>query len=233
MRCSPVTLATEDGRSAVIAASQVPLWVVVLTAFAGVIAVLVRITYDRRIEFRTRQLEAADEYLRTALSIQTAWRDLWLPLDSREDVNPDEVDRRFARLRAARDERAFALIRLGILFGERSRTWRAVVTLDQSLESASGALEVLYGRAAIETPLRGMKPAHGLFKSPADRSAVALPSLMAAVHDDTRQMWFRRRLSERAFNPNLGGFEWRITPKNAGVDSSGSLPDAQEPDDAA
>lgn len=213
-----------------LAATQVPLWVVVVTGFAGVIAVLLRIAYDRGAEFRMRQIEAAGDFLRTAISIQTAMRELWLPLDTGATLEPPEIDQRFSHLRAARDDQLFALIRLGIFYGERSRTWRAATELDRMLESASGALEVLYNRSTIGGPLSGMRPANGLFTSAVERAGRAFGRVMEAVRDDARQTWIRRRLSQRDFVPASPG--WPISPMRAENGSTGAQSGAQGQDPA-
>jgi hypothetical protein len=198
----------------VLAATDVPLWAAILIGLGGgVLAALVRIVYDRGAEFRTRQLDATDDYLRIALEIQSAWRGLWLPLKDREERPSHDIDRQFDHLRTSRDERLLAFVRVRLLFGDGSRTARALDELDDALESASGALEVLYGRATLEAPMPGMTPALGLFESAAQRAATAYPHLLAAIRDDLRQTWLRRRIALLRPHPTPATARWPIRPK--------------------
>jgi hypothetical protein len=198
------------------ASTSVPLWAAILIALGGgVLAVLVRIAYERGAEFRTRQIEAADEYLAVAWRVMTACRQLWLPLYTRRALSGDDADLRFEELRVARDDKMLALSRMTLLFGESSPAGPTLIALDDALDGATGSLEVLYGRATIESPLPGLKPAQGLYTSAVQKIPPALAAFTDAVHKEMRRTWllrkiaeFRQRFAKRKDEP----VRWQIRP---------------------
>jgi hypothetical protein len=208
----------------VLGASDVPLWAAILIGLGGGgLAVFARIAYERGVEFRTRQIAAADEYIVTLGRTMKACRDLWVPLSVGDSLDPDNADRRLTELRAARDEKFIAPNRCFLLFNGLPRSREALVAVEEAAESAAGALEVLYGRADIETPIPGMKPAHGLFTSAAERQGPALLELMVAVRLDVQQTWLRRKVGNawrllRSSDPPPEK-KWAITPKSRTLDS--------------
>jgi hypothetical protein len=164
---------------------------VLIGLFGGVVAVIVRIGYDRGVEFRNRQADAADAYLKLVIENTRVISDVWQRV-SVKPVDDDGLASLWKRLDAFRSDRLLALARLQLLFGDASRTYRAAFDLDTHLEETSGGLYKIYGYST----LGAVEVDRELFTGPYRQAALGVPAFADAARLDLRQTTFHRWFSE-------------------------------------
>ena len=172
------------------ASPQVPLWAAVLIGlFGGVVAVIVRIGYDRGVEFRNRQADSADAYLKLVMENNRVISDVWQRVRVKP-VDDDSLAPLWRRLETFRNDRLLALTRLQLLFGEASRTYRAAFDLDTHLEETNGGLYKIYGWLKL-----GSEGYWEPFTDPYQQVARGVPAFADAARLDLRQTALHRRVS--------------------------------------
>lgn len=167
-----------EARSAVIAASDVPLWAALFAGLAGVaLGTLFALRHERRAEFRTRKLHAADDFLQALTAASAHVAEVRSILGDPEPLVQSEVGVAFRRLEVARDEVLSTLARIDLLFGRGSPTWTSGSSAYQAMHDAVGSLRGL--RA-------GNANAGTLLALHADTFDIAVNGFSAAVRDDLR-----------------------------------------------
>jgi hypothetical protein len=103
----------------------IPLWATLLIGFgAGVAGTLLTLVQQRGAEMRTRQLEAADEYLTESIRSGLAARDLREALSSNPPAPAERLDELGRGLDEVSDRLILVVARVVLLFGADSATWR-------------------------------------------------------------------------------------------------------------
>src|SRR5207249_2925961 len=107
--------------------SVMPVWAAILIGLgSGLLGVLVRIAYERGAEMRSRQIQAADDFLSAAVPFFLDIRDIQLPvLFAREGIitppgpraASKSADEAIRDLQLAADELELRLARVQLLFG--------------------------------------------------------------------------------------------------------------------
>lgn len=143
----------------------------------GVLGTLFALSRERRAEFRTRKLHAADDFLQALTTASAHVAEVTSIFGDPEPLAQSEVGVAFRRLEVARDEVLSTLARIDLLFGRGTPTWT----------SASSAYQAIHGAVGSLTELRaGYAGAKNHLASHADAFDIAVNGFSTAVRDDLR-----------------------------------------------
>ena len=118
----------------------------------GVLGTLFALSRERRAEFRTRKLHAADDFLQALTTASAHVAEVTSIFGDPEPLAQSEVGVAFRRLEVARDEVLSTLARIDLLFGRGTPTWTSASSAYQAIHGAVGSLtELRAGYAGAKT----------------------------------------------------------------------------------